>query len=160
MRAAGIGEGDGPALGVAVAPGWVPAVAAGSPWSISRSAARSSSVITVKSRSTASTPSRAVTASVTRLVISLRSGQPAMVRATWTSTRAAVDGDAPDHAEVDDAAVQLGVLDGAQGLDDVGFGDGHAVAPDGRSAMAGGGRRGGSGGPRRRPSADFSYGGR
>ena len=36
-----------------------------------------------------------------------------------------VDGHALDHAEVDDAAVQLGVLDGAERLDDVGFGGGH-----------------------------------
>ena len=40
----------------------------------------------------------------------------------------AVDGDAPDHAEVDDAAVQLGIFDGAQRVDDVGFG-GHGTAP-------------------------------
>ena len=30
-------------------------------------------------------------------------------------------------SEVDDAAVQLGILDGPQGLDDVGFGDGHGA---------------------------------
>ena len=52
-----------------------------------------------------------------------------MVSATVTSTRGAVDGDAPDHVEVDDAAVQLGVLDGAEGVEDLGFGDGHRCAP-------------------------------
>jgi hypothetical protein len=36
-----------------------------------------------------------------------------------------VDGDPPDHVEVDDAAVQLGVFDGAEGVEDLGFGDGH-----------------------------------
>ena len=66
---------------------WLPAVAAGSPWSMVRSAARSSSVMTVKSRSTASTPSSATTAPFTRLVISARSGHPAMVSATVTATR-------------------------------------------------------------------------
>ena len=60
-------------------------------------------------------PSRALTAVVTRSVISARSGQPATVRATVTPTRAAVDADALDHVEVDDAAVQLGVLDRAAG---------------------------------------------
>src|SRR3954471_1055184 len=56
------------------------------PWSRSRRAARSSSVITVSSTSTPVTPSRGDTAWVTRLVISVRSGQPATVRATTTST--------------------------------------------------------------------------
>jgi hypothetical protein len=32
------------------------------------------------------------------------------------------------HVQVDDAAVQLGILDGAEGLDDLGFG-GHAGGP-------------------------------
>ena len=40
----------------------------------------------------------------------------------------AVDRDAPHHVEVDDRAVQLGVLDRAQGFEDVGFG-GHQAAP-------------------------------
>jgi hypothetical protein len=35
------------------------------------------------------------------------------------------DVDATDHVEVDDAAMQLGVLHGPQGLDDLSFGDGH-----------------------------------
>ncbi len=39
--------------------------------------------------------------------------------------RAAVDGDVADHVEVDDAAVQFGVLDGPQGLEDLLSGDGH-----------------------------------
>jgi len=33
---------------------------------------------------------------------------------------------ASDHVQVDDAAVQLGILDRAERLDDVGFGDGHS----------------------------------
>jgi len=37
----------------------------------------------------------------------------------------AVDVDATNHVEVDDAPVQLGILHGAKGLDDLGFGDGH-----------------------------------
>ena len=49
-----LGERDGPALGVTVGgPGRWPAVAAGSPWRRWRSASRSSSVMTVKSRPTA-----------------------------------------------------------------------------------------------------------
>ena len=36
-----------------------------------------------------------------------------------------VDGHAPDHAEVDDAAVELGVLDRTQGFDDIVLGDWH-----------------------------------
>ena len=51
-----------------------------------RRSSRSWSVITVKSRETARTPLSGVTAPVTRDVISLRSGQPAMVRAMSTST--------------------------------------------------------------------------
>ena len=65
---------------------WLPAVEAGSPWISSRTAARSSSVITVKSMSARSMPSRASAASVTRLVISARSGHPATVSATCTAT--------------------------------------------------------------------------
>ena len=66
--------------------GWLPAVEAGSPWRFWRSADSSSSVMTVKSRSTPVIPSRAVTASVTRRWISLRSGHPATVRAISTPT--------------------------------------------------------------------------
>ena len=40
---------------------------------------------------------------------------------------AAVDGDALDHAEVDDRAVQLRILDRAQRVDDEGFGHSHGV---------------------------------
>ena len=58
VRARRVGEGDLAALGVAVG-GWLPAVAAGSPWSFSRTAARSSSVITPKREvDRASTPDR------------------------------------------------------------------------------------------------------
>ena len=63
----------------------------------------------------------------------------------------AVDGDAAHHVEVDDAAVQLGVFDGAEGLDDLVFGDGHDApggsGTDGRVAAgaSAGGRAGGAG---------------
>ncbi len=86
VRQAGSANGIGPALGVAVGRLGAGGGAPGSPWSSWRTAARSSSVITVKSTSTRSTPSRAVTASVTRWSISARSGQPATVRAIWTWT--------------------------------------------------------------------------
>ena len=39
----------------------------------------------------------------------------------------AVDGDAPHHFQVDDAPVELGILDGAKGLEDLRFGDGHGA---------------------------------
>ena len=101
--------------------GWVPAVAAGSPCSCSRRAARSSSVITVKSSATrVDAGERRRRAPVTRLLISLRSGQPATVRATVHARPSPPSiADVADHAEVDDAAVQLGVLDGAEGVDDL-----------------------------------------
>ena len=79
-----------------------------------------SSVITVKSRPTAvDAGERADGAGRPGSVISLRSGQPATVRATSDADAAAVDRDVADHAEVDDDAVQLGVLDGSEGLDDL-----------------------------------------
>ena len=62
-----------------------PAVAAGLPCSFVRSSALSASLITVKSRVTAATPSSSSSASVTRRWISLRSGQPATVSAMRTS---------------------------------------------------------------------------
>ena len=72
-------------------------------------------------------PSSAVTASVTRRWISLRSGQPATVRATRMEARAVVgELDVADHAEVDDRPVQLGILDGAEDVDDLVGSDGHA----------------------------------
>ncbi len=77
---------SGSANGIALPCAWpcaccVPAVAPGSPWSRSRSSARSSSFIAVKSRLTEDTPSRGRTAPSTRFVISLRSGQPGIVSA-------------------------------------------------------------------------------
>ena len=74
---------------------WLPAVAAGSPWSLL--AQRGPLVVghhgevEVDARRRRRAPT---TAPLTRLVISLRSGQPATVRATVTSTAAAVDRDA------------------------------------------------------------------
>ena len=65
---------------------WDPAVAAGLPWTSSRTLARCSSVMTPKSMLTRLTPSRAWTASVTSVWIWLRNGQPAMVRSMPTST--------------------------------------------------------------------------
>ena len=62
----------------------------------------------------------------TRLWISFFSGQPGTVRATRIG-HAAVGGrvDVAHHAEVDDRAVELGILDRTQGLDDLFGGDGH-----------------------------------
>ncbi len=56
------------------------------PWSLSRNASRSLSVITVKSRPTSRTPGSGLTAPLTRFWISLRSGQPGTVRAISTCT--------------------------------------------------------------------------
>ena len=111
---------------------WLPAVAAGSPCSFSRSVARSSSVITPKERSTSVDPDRRRARSVTRDWISLRSGHPATVRVTSSATGVAVDAHVAHHVEVDDGAVQLGVLDGSEGGDDVVDGDGHGVRAPGQ----------------------------
>ena len=81
--------------------------------------------MTVKSSETVVDLGKAPTAPFTRDVISLRSGQPAMVSATSTAHVGAFDADLADHVEVDDAAMQLGILDRAEGVDDVGFGKGH-----------------------------------
>ena len=66
--------------------GWEPAVAAGSPMSLERRAVLCASLMTPSSTRTSRTPGSALTASVTRLVISARMGQPATVSATSTST--------------------------------------------------------------------------
>ena len=74
----------------------------------------------MKSRLTLRTPASGDTAPLTRFWISLRSGHPATVRAMRTRDVAVgADVDVADHAEVDDGAVQLGILDRAQGLDDL-----------------------------------------
>ena len=39
--------------------------------------------------------------------------------------RSPIDDDVAHHAEVDDAAMQFGILDRSQGVDDLRFGDGH-----------------------------------
>ena len=71
-------------------------------------------------RDVASTPGSGATAAVTRLVISLRSGQPATVRAIWTATTpSSSNATRADHAEIDDRTPQLGILHGAEGLDDL-----------------------------------------
>ena len=57
---------------------------------------------------------------------------------------AAVDRGRPDHAEVDDAAMEFGILHRTQGVDDGGFGDGHGK--DSRAGRSGG-----------RSGANFSY---
>ena len=92
------------------------------------SAWRSSSVMTVRSTSTSATPGERRDRVGDPRVISARSGQPATVRATVTRDVVAVDRDAAHHVEVDDRAVQLGVLDRAQGFEDFGFGR-HQRAP-------------------------------
>ena len=87
-----------------------------------RRSSRSWSVITVKSRATSRhAVERGERAASTRLLISLRNGQPATVRAMSTSAHvpSASSVGAADHAEVDDRAVQLGILDRPQGLDDL-----------------------------------------
>ena len=59
-------------------------------------------------------------------MISFFSGQPGTVRAMRTATLAVGRRvDRADHAEVDDRAVQLGILDGTQGVDDLVARDGH-----------------------------------
>ena len=52
---------------------------------------------------------------------------------------AAVDRGRPDHAEVDDAAMEFGILHRTQGVDDGGFGDGHGK--DSRAERSGGTKR-------------------
>ena len=67
----------------------------------------------------------------------MRSGHPAIGEGDEHVPTAPSTAHLPDHVEIDDAAVQLGILDGAQGLDDVGFGDGTVLlerARAGRSA--------------------------
>ena len=116
--------------------GCEPAVAAGSPWSSWRRAASSSGVMAVKSTWTASTPPRPITAPRTRVLISFFSGQPGRGQGDHHPDVAAGLGDLLDHPEVDDAAVQLRVLDGAEGLDDLGFG-GHSVVLGGSGVGSG-----------------------
>ena len=57
---------------------------------------------------------------------------------------AAVDGGRPNHAEVDDTAMEFGILHRTQGLDDGGFGHGHGE--DSRAKRSGG-----------RSGVNFSY---
>jgi hypothetical protein len=49
----------------------------------------------------------------------LRSGQPATVSAMSMATVPSGRSSVAHHAQVDDAAAQLGILDGAQGVDDL-----------------------------------------
>ncbi len=69
---------------------------------------------------------------MTRDWISLRSGHPATVRVTSSATDVAVDAHVSHHVEVDDGAVQLGILDGSKGGDDVVDGDGHGARAPGQ----------------------------
>ena len=74
------------------------------------SGARSSAPISPITTSTAPTPGRLPTRRSTSERSWVRSGQPATVRATSTSTRpSGSTRDGPDHAEVDDVVAQLGV---------------------------------------------------
>ena len=86
-----------------------------------RSASRSSSVITVKSSvDAASRPSSGAHGRGDPVLISLRSGQPGTVRAISTPTvPSAPQVDVAHHAQVDDRAVQLGVLHRAERFDDL-----------------------------------------
>ena len=121
-----VGEGDRAAFGVAVARAGTRRWRPGRRAELSRTAARCSSVITPKRTSTWVGSAVRRPHGGTRWSISLRSGQPAMVRSMSHRDRGAVDVDVADHAEVDDRAVQLGVFDGAERVDDIGFGEGHA----------------------------------
>ena len=96
-----------------------PAVAAASPWSRSRSSARSSSVMTVKSRDTDETPSSGTDGAfdaVRDLVAQRAAGHR---ERDQHGHAAVVDRDVAHHAEIDDRAMQLGVLDGPQRLEDL-----------------------------------------
>ena len=81
-------------------------------------------------------PRRRCSAVVTRFWISLRSGQPATVRVTSSDTESPPDLDVAHHVQVDDRAVELGVLDGAKGGDDVVDGDGHRFGRTGFRSRA------------------------
>ena len=136
---AGLGERDRPALGVALRL----AVGCGRgrlPCSWMRSASRSWSVITVNSTADGVTPSSAATASSTRLrdlVLQRAAGDGEGDE----DGHAAVGGrvDRADHAEVDDRAVQLRVLDRPEGVDDLVSRDGHRVPSTGGHAFVRGG---------------------
>ena len=117
---AGLGERDRAALGVAVgrAPGRRSPPA--SPCRLLRSSSRSWSVITVNSRSTrvdAVERGRRVGHPVLDLVAQRAAGDGEGDE--HADDAVAADVDAADHAEVDDRAVQLGVLDRSQRLDDL-----------------------------------------
>ncbi len=64
---------------------------------------------------TVSIPGSGARASLTRRWISAFRGQPATVRRMATTTRPSLTSHVADHAEVDDAAVELGVVDVAEG---------------------------------------------
>ena len=79
------------------------------------SATISSSVMSRRSTSTRSMPGTAPTASMTRRASSARAASPGRGSATATRPRSPVDGDALHHAQLDDRAAQLGLLDPCQG---------------------------------------------
>ena len=98
----------------------VPALAPGSPCSRIRSASRSSSVITVKSRFTLRTPGKGrhcAADPVLDLVAQRAPGDRQGDEDAYVAVGADVD--VADHAEVDDGAAELGILDRTQGLDDL-----------------------------------------
>ena len=101
-------------------------------------AARSSASMAATCTSTERTQSRDRTWLTTSCSIWLRSGQAAMVRATSTTTVAALDGDGPDHAEVDDGVAQLGVDHRPQAVADL------LLAGVAGAAVRAGGRRSGA----------------
>ena len=126
-------------------PAWVPAVAAGSPCSLL--AQRGALLVGHDGEVDADRRRRRrapTTASVTRsldLVAQRAAGDgqgDLHLRRAAPSMR-----DVAHHVEIDDAAVQLGVLDRAQGLDDLGLGDGHAGVLAGHGRLLG--RRSGYG---------------
>ena len=99
-------------------PGWANGISrcALPPLSSSLSPARCSAVITPSVRSTSVTPATARTAALTSRVMVSFSGQPATVSSTVTrTTPGVVDLDGLDHPELGDRALDLGVVDGAEG---------------------------------------------
>ena len=113
-----VGERDAAALGVAV--GGAGTGRGGRIADELRAEARPrwASLITPNSTRTSLTPRNSPTAADTRFVISERIGQPSMVeRATSTSTRPrGGDADVADHVQLDDAAVQFGIVDPRRAL--------------------------------------------
>ena len=125
-----VGEGDLAALGVAVGRLAARGGATGRPAASPARAARCSSVITPKERSTDATPMLGERAGDAALDL-VAERAPGDGEGDLEGDRVAVDAHVADHVEVDDRAVELGILDGSKGGDDVVDGDGHGVGAPG-----------------------------